>query len=104
MGCALKSNLGSRWYQALEGTTSGFVVRIPFWLINGHLVLQILSFASLYSAQQDYESERRLREEKVLQLQEEVDQLTATKQATSQEQEQYQAAVNKYKEDHYRIQ
>ena len=56
-----------------------------------------------YSAQQDYESERLLREKKIAEQEEMIAALTATQKTTEHEAEQYTAAVTADKELQYKL-
>ena len=55
------------------------------------------------SAQHDYESERREREEKIQNIDEQITSLKAQQHTTSHQMEQFRSAVTKYKADEYKL-
>ena len=55
------------------------------------------------SIHQDYEGERRARERRILELQDQLESMTAQQKTTEQSAAQFQGAVTKNKEDQYRL-
>jgi len=55
------------------------------------------------SIHQDYEGERRAREDRIRQLQEQLDSLTAQQKTTEQSAAQFQGAITKFKEEQYKL-
>jgi peptidoglycan hydrolase CwlO-like protein len=60
-------------------------------------------FMLSFSAQHDYESERREREEKIQNIDEQITSLKAQQHTTSHQMEQFRSAVTKYKADEYKL-
>lgn len=55
------------------------------------------------STQNDYEEEKRLREERIAELEESVQSLDANKRTVEHDKTQFQAAVTQAKEEQYRL-